>query len=83
MMTGNNQRRENNIGHENNRLWIELVRECNPKIPHRQPAYEDDLSEDEEYVEGLFRESRNGYHDMGEREPQGQFQWATPNRGLS
>jgi hypothetical protein len=39
-------------------------------IPRRQLAYEDELSDDEEYVEHMFQHNRQGLRNMGEREPQ-------------
>lgn len=69
LTTGNNRWREDDVGRENFRERTEPVRERHP-IPLRQLAYEDELSDDEEYVENIFRHNRRGYHDVGEREPQ-------------
>jgi len=45
------------------------MREYHP-IPRRQLAYEDELSDDEEYVEHMSRHNRQGQRNVGEREPQ-------------
>ena len=51
MTTRNNLQCEGEAGHENYR---ERTRERHP-IPRRQLAYEYELSDDEEYVEHMFR----------------------------
>jgi hypothetical protein len=52
---GNNQRRE--VVRENYRERIDPVRERH-LIPRRQLAYEEELSDDEEYVEHMFRHNQ-------------------------
>jgi hypothetical protein len=69
LMTGNNQRCEDVRDRENYRKMIDPAREHNP-IPRRQLAYEEALSDDEEYVERILRPNRQGHCHMGEREPQ-------------
>jgi ribosome-binding protein aMBF1 (putative translation factor) len=49
LTTGNNQRRKDERVHENYRERIAPAREHNP-IPRRQLAYEEELSDDEEYA---------------------------------
>ena len=50
-------------------LTIAPARECHP-IPRRQLAYEDELSDDEEYVEHMFRHNHQGHRNVGGRELQ-------------
>jgi len=69
LTTGNNQRREDERVRENYKERINPAREHNP-IPRRQLAYEEELSDDEEYAERILRPNRQGYHNMGERKPQ-------------
>ena len=69
LTTGNNQRREDERVRENYRERINPAREHNP-IPRRQLAYEEELSDDEEYAERILRPNRQGYHNMGEWKPQ-------------
>jgi hypothetical protein len=52
---GNNQRRE--VVRENYRERIDLVHERH-LIPRRQLAYEEELSDDEEYVEHMFQHNQ-------------------------
>jgi hypothetical protein len=61
----------NNLQHEgeNYRERIVPARERHP-IPRRQLAYEDELSDDEEYVEHMFRHNHQGQRNVGGREPQ-------------
>ncbi|XP_073260712.1 uncharacterized protein [Populus alba] len=61
----------NNLQHEgkNCRERIAPARERHP-LPRRQLAYEDELSDDEEYVKHMFRHNRQGQRNMGGREPQ-------------
>jgi len=65
LTTGNNLQ-QGEAGRENYR---ERTRERHP-IPRRQLAYEDELSDDEEYVEHMFRHNQRGLRNMGEREAQ-------------
>jgi hypothetical protein len=69
LTTGNNQRREDERVREDYRERIAPACEHNP-IPRRQLAYEEELSDDEEYAEHILRPNRQGYHNMGERGPQ-------------
>jgi ribosome-binding protein aMBF1 (putative translation factor) len=66
---GNNQQREDERVREDYRERIAPAREHNP-IPCRQLAYEEEISDDEEYAERILRPNRQGYHNMGERGPQ-------------
>jgi hypothetical protein len=54
---------------ENYRERIDPARERHPS-PRRQLAYEEELSDDEEYVEHMFRHNHKGQRNVGEREPQ-------------
>jgi hypothetical protein len=65
LTTGNNLQ-QGEAGRENYR---ERTCERHP-IPRRQLAYEDELSDDEEYVEHMFRHNQRGLRNMGEREAQ-------------
>uniref|UniRef100_A0A6N2LCX1 CCHC-type domain-containing protein n=1 Tax=Salix viminalis TaxID=40686 RepID=A0A6N2LCX1_SALVM len=65
----NNQQREEERIHEDYRERFHPAREHNP-IPRRQLAYEEELSDDEEFAERILRPNRQGYHNMGGREPQ-------------
>ncbi|KAG6738699.1 hypothetical protein POTOM_058321 [Populus tomentosa] len=65
LTTGNNLQHEG----ENCRERIAPARERHPP-PRRQLAYEEELSDDEEYVEHMFRHNRQGQRNMGGREPQ-------------
>nr|XP_034929565.1 uncharacterized protein LOC118060451 [Populus alba] len=65
LTTGNNLQHEG----ENCRERIAPARERHP-LPRRQLAYEEELSDDEEYVEHMFRHNRQGQRNMGGREPQ-------------
>uniref|UniRef100_A0A6N2LY08 CCHC-type domain-containing protein n=1 Tax=Salix viminalis TaxID=40686 RepID=A0A6N2LY08_SALVM len=69
LTTGNNQQREEERIHEDYRERFHPAREHNP-IPRRQLAYEEELSDDEEFAERILRPNRQGYHNMGGREPQ-------------
>ncbi|KAG6776110.1 hypothetical protein POTOM_019614 [Populus tomentosa] len=69
LTTGNNQQRVDERVRGDYRERIAPAREHNP-IPRRQPAYEEEISDDEEYVERILRPNRQGYHNMGERGPQ-------------
>ncbi|KAG6757810.1 hypothetical protein POTOM_038136 [Populus tomentosa] len=66
LTTGNNLQQEGEASRENYR---ERMHDRHP-IPRRQSAYEDELSDDEEYVEHMFRHNRQGQRNVGEREPQ-------------
>ncbi|KAG6764347.1 hypothetical protein POTOM_031813 [Populus tomentosa] len=66
LTTGNNLQHEGEAVRENYR---ERTCECH-LIPRRQLAYEDELSDDEEYVKHMFRHNRHGQHNVGEQEPQ-------------
>jgi hypothetical protein len=68
LTTGNNQRREDKRVREDYREHIAPAREHNP-IPRRQLAYEEEISDDEEYAERILRPNRQGYHNMVERWP--------------
>ncbi|KAG6741161.1 hypothetical protein POTOM_056650 [Populus tomentosa] len=65
LTTGNNLQHEG----ENCRERIAPARERHPP-PRRQLAYEEELSDDEEYVEHMFRHNHQGQRNMGGREPQ-------------
>jgi hypothetical protein len=65
-LTIGNNLQQGEAGRENYR---ERTRERHP-IPRRQLAYKDELSDDEEYVEHMFRHNRQGQCNVGEREPQ-------------
>ncbi|KAG6737261.1 hypothetical protein POTOM_058775 [Populus tomentosa] len=69
LTTGNNQRREDERVRDDHRERIVPVREHHPN-PRRQLAYEEELSDDEEYAERILRPNRQGYYNMGERGPQ-------------
>ncbi|KAG6745118.1 hypothetical protein POTOM_051762 [Populus tomentosa] len=69
LTTGNNQRREDERVCDDHRERIVPVREHHPN-PRRQLAYEEELSDDEEYAERILRPNRQGYYNMGERGPQ-------------
>ncbi|KAG6747366.1 hypothetical protein POTOM_049769 [Populus tomentosa] len=69
LTTGNNLQREDERVRENHRERISPAREHNP-ILRRQPAYEEEISDDEEYAERILRPNRQGYHNLGERGPQ-------------
>ena len=69
LTTGNNQRREDERVREDPMERIAPAREHNP-IPRRQLAYEEELSDDEEYAECILRPNRPGYYNMGEQGPQ-------------
>ncbi|KAB5533881.1 hypothetical protein DKX38_016967 [Salix brachista] len=34
-------------------------------VPHGQPDYEDELSDEEEYAENILKPNRQGYHNVG------------------
>uniref|UniRef100_A0A6N2MPZ8 Retrotransposon gag domain-containing protein n=1 Tax=Salix viminalis TaxID=40686 RepID=A0A6N2MPZ8_SALVM len=63
------QQREEERVHENYRERFHPAREHNPP-PRRHLAYEEELSDDEEFAERILRPNRQGYHNMGGREPQ-------------
>jgi len=65
LTTGNNLQPEG----ENYKEKIVPARERHP-IPRRQLAYEDELSDDEEYVEHIFQHNHQGQRNVGGREPQ-------------
>ena len=69
LTTGDNLQREDERVRENHRERIAPAREHNP-ILRRQPAYEEEINDDEEYAERILRPNRQGYHNMGERGPQ-------------
>ncbi|KAG6742571.1 hypothetical protein POTOM_053443 [Populus tomentosa] len=69
LTTGNNQRREDERVRDDHRERIVPAREHQPN-PRRQLAYEEELSDDEEYAERILRPNRQGYYNMGERGPQ-------------
>ncbi|XP_073263062.1 uncharacterized protein [Populus alba] len=69
LTTGNNQRREDERVRDDHRERIVPVREHHPN-PRRQLAYEEELSDDEEYAERILRPNRQGYYNMGEQGPQ-------------